>query len=490
MNLGLIITITLYLLITGYFLYKFFKNEMSFKDTILDIKKSLFFCCLKNKKEIEETIGEERTKEIQENLEEINDCKAPAGFPFDICFGDNLMKEDIVLREKLLKILKNRKNVVLEGGKEKLIIPLEATLFLTKSLNPLVNEYGEIQIIVKHKQLSQKLQEVMFLLKNKGEVIYEEKELINSIKGMIDKVNNTDRVPKDEKEIIKKKEKILEGVETIIPEQEDFPPEEELQKQIIKETEEFLPEIREIPDTEKEIINNEKKENSFEETEEDPFGGPSLDMTDLNSLLEEELSDLDFEEEESQTDIISFYKELEYKIAKIEPLNFEDIENSIKKTLSNDSVISVFFRNLAKTKFIIFNENKTVVYVDQFNVYFAISKMFGLDFKKYIDKFKSLKLKEMQKLNKGLSIALELYLSDIRTGKLEVSKEIIEKENELFYSFGFNFQTNAFKTGLKQGEFDFFRSFPYNNEYNLKGNIQVEENLPKLVTSIEEVEIK
>ena len=116
--------------------------------------------------------------------------------------------------------------------------------------------------------------------------------------------------------------------------------------------------------------------------------------------------------------------------------------------------------------------------------------MFGLDFKKYIDKFKSLKLKEMQKLNKGLSIALELYLSDIRTGKLEVSKEIIEKENELFYSFGFNFQTNAFKTGLKQGEFDFFRSFPYNNEYNLKGNIQVEENLPKLVTSIEEVEIK
>jgi hypothetical protein len=101
-------------------------------------------------------------------------------------------------------------------------------------------------------------------------------------------------------------------------------------------------------------------------------------------MLAEELSELDFEEEEKITDVESFYKELEYKTAKVNSINFENISESIMSIFSNDSAVSVFFKNLAKTQPIIFNENKEVAFVDQFNVYFAISKMFGLDSKKYI----------------------------------------------------------------------------------------------------------
>lgn len=521
MNLGLILTISLYLGITGFILYKFFKNDMSFDKTMKDIKKTFSNCCIKNKKEVQEKIGKEETKEIEKDIKALDgDCKEPAGFPFDICFDGKLEKEDIELRKKLINILNNRKNVVFDGGKEKLVVPLEATLFLTKSLNPLVNEHGEIQIIAKHKQLSSRLEEVILLLKNRGEIIYkDEQDLLNAIKEMIDEIDESKAIPEEHREAIKAKEEIKKqiehieeekekhpshDIEEIVPEQEFFPPEEdeietheEIKSKIEEEMKDIIPDTFEEPSFEERIESHNDKP-AIKEIEadpfsddEDPFGeeDDSLDLMDLNSLLEEELSDLNFEEEENQTDIVSFYKELEYKTAKTNPLDFNNIEDSLKKLLSNDSVVSVFFRNLAKTKPIIFNENKEVAFVDQYNVYFAISKIFGLDSKKYIEKFKELKLKDIQKVNKAIAISLDIYLSDLRTEK-GAHKEIIEKEGENLFSFGFDFQSKAFKTGLSQEEFDFFRSFPYNNEYKLKGNFEIKEKLPKLITSIEEVEIK
>jgi len=516
MNLGIVITTVLYLSITGFFLYKFVKNNMSFNETIKDIKGIFSNCCIKNKKDMQEKIGKELTTKIETSLKEVDgDCKEPTGYPFDICFTDEQSKEDMILREKILMILKKRKSVMIDGGMEKLIVPLEATLFLTKSLNPLVSEQGDIQIVAKEKKLTEQLKEVMFVLKGKGEVIYsDEKELIDSIKTILDSSKIVDKRERDKKEEPNRPDNrvVVNNTSTdldeLIPVQEHFPPEEEQNNIIKKEIEDIiLPEQNDFPPEEfvkkaepvkKEEIKKPKPVIETDTVEDDPFGDPfgdpfeendTMDMSDLNTLLEEELSELDFEQEDENTDILSFYKLLEYKTAKSIPLNFENISESITKLLSNEEVVSVFFKNLAKTKPIIFSDNKEVAFVDQYNVYFAISKIFGLDSKKYINKFKELKLKEIQELNKTIAHVLELYLSDLRSETKGSSKEILEKEGENFYSFGFTFQTNAFKTGLSQKEFDFFRSFPYNNDYKLKGNIDISDKLPKLISSINEVEI-
>lgn len=453
MNFIIISIMTIYLIATSFFLYKFVINDMSLKQTLEDIKS----CCFKKKEIVKEKIGEDKVVSIQEDLKDLEgNCQEPIGFPFDICFNGDLAKEDLILREKLLSILKNRKNVVLDGGKQKLVVPLEATLFLTKSLNPLVNEHGEIQIVTQHKKINDKLEEIVILLKNEESLIYkDEKELLNTIKELI------------EKESI---EEPVEEVKEVIPEKK---PELKEEKQKIEKR----------PIIKEDIIED---KDPFGENFEDPY----INL-DFNEIVAEEFNQLDDIQEEEIIDHKEFYHNLEYKTAnKISPIDFNNLKSSIIKILSKEDTIGILFANIAKTKPIIFSENKSYLFVDCLNIYFAIAKLYGMNSDTYLKSFKKLTIEKRKELNKALEMTLDLYISDSVTGNKKVAKAIIEREDSKFYSYGFYIDTNAFKKGLSSSNFDSFRSFPYNNEYKLLGNISVEEKLPRLISSIEEVEIK
>ena len=175
MNFIGILIIGLYLAFSAYFLYLFKQNDFDLKKTLQAIKNKFFKKCkicqmFKNTKKTTETIKiktEEGEKEIEIVKGDMEDCDAPLGFPFDICFDpENMTEEDKELREKLAEILRQRKQYIIDGGKKKLIIPLEATQFLTKNLNPLVNEYGEIIIIPKEKSILEQLRHAVFTIKN------------------------------------------------------------------------------------------------------------------------------------------------------------------------------------------------------------------------------------------------------------------------------------------------------------------------------------
>ena len=458
MNFGLIITTSIYIILIGTILYFFIKNEMSLDAMFEDIKKRLN-CCIKNKKELVKKIGNDGLVDIKNSLGELEDCEEPLGFPLNICFDGELTEEEIMLRKKLAKQLAEQKHNFIEDGKEKMVIPLEATLFLTKGLNPLVNENGEIIIQIDKKEgnlsTSSSIEEIKMKLES-GEIVYEDDpELFEHIRALIDlkkdnNINNT-----EEETSIKEHEMEVQTKE----------------EEIETKKEESLP------------ISNPQELEDFK----DPFGEEEENF-DLNNALLAELDSLDLEDKEGLNEL-DFYKDLEYQIAQIPKLNKENIEGSIEEIFKDKTTISSFFNNLAKTKPIILNENKTIAYIDQFNVHFAIAKLYGLDSSEILNIFKSLEFKETKKLNFAIAKSLEDFLSDIRYQEKTPHKEILEKDGVQIFSFGFDFKLESFKGTFSEDKFDLFRSFPYNNEYKLKGNLSVNGKIPKLITSFEEVEI-
>ena len=160
-----ILILGIYIIFTGIFIYLFYKNNFSIKETIASIKE--FFSDfsfqdgmdyakeLLNKKD--ENSPNEAAEESDDSLENksINAKKdSDEELPFDIHVNANeLTVEQRVLMEEIAAILEERKQYVIDGGQKKLIIPLEATQFLTKDFNPLVNEHGEIIIKTKQKTI-------------------------------------------------------------------------------------------------------------------------------------------------------------------------------------------------------------------------------------------------------------------------------------------------------------------------------------------------
>ena len=59
-----------------------------------------------------------------------------------------MTKEELFIKQKVIKIVSKKNQKIVDGGKEKLVIPMESILFLTKNMNPLVSESGEINIKV------------------------------------------------------------------------------------------------------------------------------------------------------------------------------------------------------------------------------------------------------------------------------------------------------------------------------------------------------
>lgn len=67
MNGVIIFIIIFYITITGYFLFKFFKNDFSLNETILSIKsdlKKILKCCI-NKKNIENKLSKRKSRRIR-----------------------------------------------------------------------------------------------------------------------------------------------------------------------------------------------------------------------------------------------------------------------------------------------------------------------------------------------------------------------------------------------------------------------------------------
>jgi len=538
MNTSLIILIISYILFAGFLGFLFFKNDMDLKKTIRYIKVKFLNCCIKNKKELIEKLGEEKVSELEEEYTNIADCEAPLNFPLDLCLSSDLEVEEIKIRENILKILNERNNYVFDGGKQKLIVPLEATLFLTKSLSPLVTEDGDIQVIAKHTPIERtELEEIKIYIKsltdeNDNPLYEDDKEILDLIKRSISRDieekrgSETDISKEIEKIKTEEEKKQVVNTEKIDPsllkeESDDFifdEPEEkidnindaldkemdsfslddlgavldkELEKELEKEPEEIMEStLFDDKPKEKEKESEEMDESAFV-IDSNPFGDEEeIDFSELEKEISDEVDSLDFGDEDIEKDEKTretFYTKRKYTSLKIKRVRKEYIKEDIEEILSKDSVKKAILNNLIKTKPLVFNDNKEVVFVDQKNLIFALSKVYGIEGDKILKDFETYNMKENITLSRAISLGINEYVSDLITGNKKVNRILLEKEKELYFSFGLFLMTKVFLEVLDQDDFDFFRSLPYNTEYKISNSS--ENTKTPLVPSLSEVEI-
>jgi len=327
-----ILIIGLYLAFSAYFLYLFKQNDFDLKKTLQAIKNKFFKKCkicqmFKNTKKTTETIKiktEEGEKEIEIVKGDMEDCDAPLGFPFDICFDPkNMTEEDKELREKLAEILRQRKQYIIDGGKKKLIIPLEATQFLTKNLNPLVNEYGEIIIIPKEKPILEQLRHAVFTIKNLDIELTDETE--------IELAKNLEMLKKLERAHYEKLEKIQER-------------KRKSRKERREKKEKTLPEEKNNKNEKinKNSVNEEKKNiNNFNNTEKENTEQEKLIESSSNNNLTEKSKNISIENAKKSENIEN--KEIKSSIQNIEnkkttESNIENLDKDLTKQVINNNI--------------------------------------------------------------------------------------------------------------------------------------------------------
>lgn len=104
-------------------------------------------------------------------------------------YANSFNKDDVssnVSTDIILK-MQNNDRFFNESGKKKLIVPLEALVFLTKDLNPLVDNNGEIIINIKEEEDEEirNLKEILITIRESDEVIYKtDEEIISSIRAL------------------------------------------------------------------------------------------------------------------------------------------------------------------------------------------------------------------------------------------------------------------------------------------------------------------
>lgn len=552
-----------YLLFIGWlsfvthFLFIFFKSDMDFNLTI-DNYKNLKNKLLKknNLKEVEfkkEEVKEITKEDIENNLKELEKIEInkkkpldinleknlvnPEGFPIDLTLRNDLSEEEKLVRDRVLKKIKTEPSFFYEGGRKKMVLPLEAILFLNRGYNPLVNENGEIIISIKEHKIMEELKEIIMSLKSNGEIIYKsDEEIISSMKVLIDlsrqfekpieeigkmflnKLNekiineNTDTVinsvVSEEKNIVSEdKKNFSENVTTnkntkIILEEPEISEEELLSLTVNKKPQNNLKEENSF--VEKEIISKNKKEDLNEtgltEEELNEMLNPSKNNSNENTvlvspedLLLAEMNSLKIESKKEEIVVDSNDKNIKVFLQNIKwssgtnvSMDWKNIEACIQNILGDSDNYTSFLRNIIKQQPLVFNDSKTVVFVEIHIIYVAFAKLFGVDYDTIIGKLKKMPARIFNEYKEGVAKSFGDHVSDLITGEKNMSVNYFYEGNTFYRGTGIWLTLDIFKICLKDEEFDFFRSYPYNDKIKLgtKNN-----NSIPLINDIESTEI-
>ncbi len=559
--------ITTWIIVVTHFIYVFVKSDMDFDLTIEAYKNILNkFRKIKNK----ELVNEEKTieirpiskEDIENNIKELEEIKInktkdlsidketnlnkPNGFPIDLTLTKDLSEEEKIVRDRVLKKIKTEPTFFYEGGRKKMVLPLEAILFLNRGYNPLVNENGEIIISIKEQKIMEELKEIIMSLKSNGEVIYKsDEEIISSMKVLIDlsrhfekpieelgkifiekltdKINNDPNLNLQSENVDQKTVSKVEPIITqqnnekqkIILEEPEISEEEllalsggKLNKEEIKiESKSELPKKEKIQETKSEIkVNEVKKESSVNEmglTEEEmnamlnPVSVPQEENFSLASpedLLLAEMNSFKSEVKEVKTTVIDsndknikgFLQSVKWSSGNNVSMDWKNIESCIMNILSDNHNYTSFLRNIIKQQPLVFNDSKTVVFIEIQIIYVAFAKLFGIDYDTIVGKFKKMPARIFNEFKEGMAKAFGDHVSDLITSEKNISVNYFYEGNTFYRGTGIWLELDVFKMCLTDEEFDFFRSYPYNDKIKLgtkNGN-----SIP-LINDIESTEI-
>jgi len=520
------ILFTLTIILTFHFIYILYKNDLSIKNTIFFYKN--LFIKKEKEKEKEVLLTQENIEESENNIiqtpeqEEIENGNKEV-LPIDLTLSKDLSEEEIKIRKKVLEKIKHEPAFYKEGGRKKMIVPLESIIFLNKGLNPLVNENGEIIISIKENKILEELKEYIITLQNSGEILYQsDEEIIDSLKSLIqiskqsniplnemaeifrDKLDKKTKIKneiREEKNEIKLEEPELspEEIEAMKPkkkeiklEEPELSPEEieamkPKKKEIKLEEPELSPEEIEAMKPKKKEIKLEEPELSPEEIEamkpkkkEIKLEEPELSPEEIEAMKPKKKEDSIKEKVNKLKDsnnkeivikkektIKEFLQNKKWQHGENMSIDFKNLKRSLTTAFSNDFNLQSFALNIAKQQPIIFNKSKTVAFIDIKIIYVAYARLFGIDYDTYINKFQKLTPKMFNDFKEGIIESLDKYISDLITGNKKFATSYFDESGISFRGNGIWLELDFFKLCFNDEEFDFFKSFPYNDKIHL-----------------------
>ena len=441
-----IIMISMFLLIIGHILFVLKRVDYSFTGVL-----RWYLNLLKRNKEVlnkkDKNKNLNKGIKTKEHIIPDNDTNLNNIFPFKIFEPHEMTKSERELRGKLIEKVKQKPSYFMENGKKKLIVPLEAIVFLNNDLNPLVNEYGEIIISIKEEKHA-KLTGYKIVLEDTGEVLFENNsEIISALKDLDTLTKENELSIEDINEMLKEK----------------------IRKRNESELEEGIPDYLK----QKELKVPEKEE--FEEEFEEELPENILTEDELNDLLEEEIEEslvkkdnlktledlIESEEsEESEESVLEMLRNLKWQ--EIEGITFtpRDFNSFFNTNFASNENKNKLLINILKHKYLVFNDNKTAVYVDNIVLYDSISRLFGNDNDIILNKFAKMKGNIQKSFEQSFKSVFEEDISK------RFSLNTFKNDNNCFVGYGVWFKLDSFKSVFKtEEEFDFFRSYRTNKYF-------------------------
>jgi len=489
MNLIIFLLFTIFILWIGHFLFILKKVDFNF-ESALNWYKNKFFN--KKNKKVNVNVNEnksnnkpvvniktENTIEHKIDLNEFNQI-----MPFKVETEDTLSEEERKLRAKLIEKVKKKPAYFVENGEKKIIMPLEAIVFLNNDFNPLTNENGEIIIRIKEKNeqykiYSEETGDVYLDPEDSNEDSIIMKELQNALRENNVSPEDIQNLIKDKKSkkdnLIEKDKKNEEDSEKTL----NLEKSSEKNKKDLKSNQESEEDFEVfIPEDILEDLDIDSKEDKKENTEE------IFSMEDMLGSVEKELK----EEEKSKDNIDISIKELlkNKKWESIEgaSLDFKNIEESLSNLLENN--LNKFLSNIVKHNNLIMNENKTGIFIDNMILYNSLSRLFGNNYKTIISKFGKIPPRIFNSYKKSMEDLLGDLLYDINRDK-RFMVSTFSNGDKCFKGFGLWFKVDIFQNAFEKNEdFDFFRSYPIEDKIKVKEGLS---GCAPLVSGIDDIEI-
>jgi len=480
--LGIILLITVYLGVMVFFVV-FYKNDYKLEPTIKWFKKKLGKCCIKNKKIIEKMDEESASKLMQVYEKDIEDCHNPANIKINVCIDEEVLSpEDAKLRARVGELLAQAKRTVYDGGTEKFVIPLEATVALTKRMKPLVTEDGEILVKIDTETIPSP--------KNSPETLLEmvKIELEKNEKGRENELlENLLSLEKIKSRLEKKKEEDDKAITAIDSGSVETEKKGKSDTKTNDKNEIDHKKSRENA-TEEPLI--EINENISSENGSASLNGISFDLTDIDSLVEKagsafeegESNDkeiileppIEMPEETEENEAKGFVSKEEFYINHLSfsaqkeysfdlDGNIEEDFDKVRKVVSE--FYDLFVRNLAKTQPLVYTESKEAVWVPEPAIFSAFAHLYGVDHSIAIDFLQKLSNKDKRRIMEAI---LSVFKENNDTVEDSVKAiTLITGSGSAYYTNALKIDLKAFAKGLKTEEFDYFRSFGYNTEMSI-----------------------
>jgi len=444
-----------------------------------------------------------------------SDCSHPTEtLQLNLCNLPDMSPDDKKLRDKVRGILRKKDSVVIDNsGTVQGVIPLEALVLLTRSMNPIVNEAGEIIVKTKRKSLSEDLSAVQFFLESSEEPLSKkDQELLSNIGSLLQNDFKSSIVPNPKDKKVARSPKVeTVSIEDLLESDASKAKEAKSEARAHKTRgdapvkKEKAEEVKEAP-----VENNEitlpsvdvpegfEPDNNVDESSFDLDAGIMAELggfdDDFPSVEPEKKIDAEVKVSDKPLGDILLEdahkkgnkkksKSLPISLQKSSALNLKDpsgIKDELEKLIESSADKESLLFNLSLTNPIVYTQNKAAIFIPREAIFAATLSLLGNKGAKMLSSASTMTTKSKTTFINAISDILAEEVSDIY-GKAGFTTVQIKKGADVFKAGGLFLTMESFKGALGDN-YDNFRSNPKSKEYVLLQQHEELEDVPAFLS--------